>query len=89
MNFKEESLFFPLVHNGKYFFPAWKHYGNPQTTVVCDRCLKSNLIASIGWENRDLCMNCTEIICNKYYGPPFIEPRPINPYLIITDMLNK
>ena len=42
---------------GKYYNPAWKHYGN-ETNVVCDRCKTTQLDISVGWEDYDLCILC-------------------------------
>lgn len=88
MNIHTESLFLEIVKNGKFFFPAWKHYGNPSADVNCDRCKKSNLVCAIGYGTRDLCLSCAENICNKnmhYHNyhdyPPFMPgPIPLNPH---------
>jgi hypothetical protein len=91
MSFHEESIFLEIIHNGKFFFPAWRHYGNPNTDVRCDRCFKTNLVCAIGYHDRDLCLDCTEIICNKNKHinsmPPFIPvPKPLYPHPYITRM---
>jgi hypothetical protein len=84
MSFNEDPVFIEIVIHGKFFFPAWKHYNNPTTDVRCDRCFKTNLVSCIGHMDRDLCLNCADIVCNKNKHtvqpyPPII-PKPIDPY---------
>ena len=93
MSFSENPIFLDTVIHGKFFFPAWKHYGNPSTDVRCDRCFKTNLVCCIGYGDKDLCLDCTEIICNKnkhihphhphgpILPPPPFNPDPIFPYI--------
>jgi hypothetical protein len=85
MSLQEESIFLEIVHNGRFFFPAWKHYGNPNTDVRCDRCFKTHLTCSIGYHDRDLCLDCAEIICNKNTKLTPI-PKPLFPHPYITRM---
>ncbi len=95
MSFYKESVFFDVINHGKFFFPAWKHYGNPNADVRCDRCYKSGLRCSVGYQDKDLCLDCTEIVCDKNVsllpkGPlnphpqpimdPFSYPGPLNPH---------
>lgn len=70
-----------VVNNGNYFFPAWKHYGNKNLAVNCDRCNKSNLQACIGYGEIDLCLNCVDILTNNKQIKPivFIEPPKFIP----------
>ena len=42
---------------GKYYNPAWTHYGKPGT-VFCDNCNKSDLTVCVGYDNTDVCMQC-------------------------------
>lgn len=65
MNFNKESNFYDIVYFGKFYFPSWKHYGDINADVRCDRCFRTNLICSLGYRNYDLCMDCTEIVCSK------------------------
>lgn len=61
-----------IVDYGMYYFPAWRHYGNTPKNVICDKCLKSNLGACIGYGEQDLCLQCadrmTENSCNFHSG---------------------
>lgn len=50
-----------VVLNGKYYNPAYSHYGY-KTNVVCDRCKRTNLDICIGYKDQDLCFNCVDII---------------------------
>lgn len=44
---------------GKYYNPAWKHYGKPSFVVSCSVCKKDNIKACIGGHNDvDICMEC-------------------------------
>ena len=49
-----------IVKKGVYYYPAWKHFGLIPTNVACDRCNKNNLIACIGYQDNDLCLDCVE-----------------------------
>ena len=35
--------FIKIVNHGQFYYPAWKHYNNPNTNVCCDRCGKKYL----------------------------------------------
>lgn len=52
-----------VVKKGKYFNPAYLHYGK-KVNVVCDRCKRSNLSICIGHDigdnNYDLCLTCVD-----------------------------
>lgn len=84
MNSNGEFKFLEIIRNGKFFFPAWKHYGNIPTDIRCDRCFRTNLTCSLGHLEYDLCMDCTEIVCNKTTSSHTITPDPIH-----TQQLNK
>ena len=47
-----------LLQYGTYYSQAWRHYGNPTTSVVCYCCRTRNLRACIGFRDIDLCMRC-------------------------------
>lgn len=57
--------YFRVLDSGKYYYPAWKHYGR-LVTVVCDRCGKSGLKSCIGFGQQDLCMICVEELTNPF-----------------------
>jgi hypothetical protein len=57
--------YFRVLDSGKYFYPAWKHYGRP-VAVACDRCGKSGLRACIGFGQQDLCMVCVEELTSPF-----------------------
>lgn len=75
-----------IINNGIYFFPAWKHYGNQNLTINCDRCNKSNLQACIGHGDIDLCLSCVDQLTNNpikipiIMPPRFIPPPDIPPF---------
>lgn len=56
---------FKIVSLGKYYYPAYTHYSITPTNVRCDFCSKSNLECAIGYEDKDLCMNCVEVLANE------------------------
>lgn len=66
-----------IVKFGVYYFPADKHYYSG-TIVQCDKCLKSNLRACIGYGNLDLCLNCTDQVESRMsrINPPSIHFNP-------------
>lgn len=59
-----DAAFERIVKEGNYYFPAWKHY-REGVNVVCDRCARVQLSASIGYADQDLCLNCAELIGNQ------------------------
>lgn len=71
-----------IVKHGKYYYPAWKHYGNENNNVRCDRCNETKLKACIGYDQKDLCLSCanelTSLIDNHdfTFDPTFI-PAPV------------
>lgn len=54
-----EDRFNSLLDNGKFYYPAWNHYGR-RVVVVCDRCKMSDLDACVGYGGSDLCLMCVE-----------------------------
>ncbi len=69
-----------ILDYGTFYYPAWKHYGHSTTEVVCDRCLKHNLSACIGYNDQDLCLKCADELSNpniKYYHEQYIAPVQI------------
>lgn len=58
------------VRYGKYFYPAVAHY-YPGSIVQCDKCLRTNLRASIGYQDIDLCLSCAmHVEMNMQYQNP-------------------
>lgn len=53
-----------IVQKGTYYFPANKHYAG-YGHVICDRCSKTNIECSIGYQNLDMCMVCVDIISKQ------------------------
>jgi hypothetical protein len=53
-----------VLKNGTYYFPAWKHYGDPKLNVICDRCNKNHLTSCVGVgydvNGVDLCLDCVQ-----------------------------
>lgn len=55
--------------NGTYYRPAGLHYSqrNPHShTVICDLCGLRGLLACIGLESSDLCMQCTQNLLDRH-----------------------
>lgn len=63
-----ESQMNEIVQKGVYYYPATSHYVRP-CTVTCDRCMRTNLDASIGYNNLDLCMTCVATIAENLKSP--------------------
>lgn len=54
------NLYVDIYKNGHYYSDTQNRYVN--SPVICDRCLKQNLISCIGWKDHDLCMQCIAFI---------------------------
>jgi len=52
------DLFRDVFEYGIYYYPAWKHYGNRDIEIGCDRCQRLGLYVCIGWNDCDICMEC-------------------------------
>jgi hypothetical protein len=68
-----------ILERGAFYYPAGLHYGNPDTAVTCDRCRRTNLRCSIGFDRFDYCLPCVETVANSL---PLIVPsfdRPMGP----------
>ena len=61
------------VKLGQYFYPAVSHY-SAGSIVQCDKCLRTNLRASIGYRTIDLCLACAQQIEMNMKYP---NPEPI------------
>lgn len=62
-----DSRFKNVVEFGTWYFPASQHYGRSTDThgltrVHCDRCKAKNIVASLGYEQLDLCMGCVQMV---------------------------
>jgi len=74
---KKDLFFISIYENGKFYMPAWKHYGINITNVQCDMCGKSNLTSCVGFAESDLCMGCVDKIANKSVIQFNKPPQPI------------
>lgn len=68
-------LYEDIYRYGKYYFPAQAHY-NSNVVVHCDRCLKEDISACIGWEEHDLCLRCAADV-NDIMNGEYIEEEII------------
>jgi hypothetical protein len=72
-----------ILERGVFYYPAGRHYGNPDASVNCDRCRRTGITACIGFDRFDYCLPCVDaIVRTRPTGPgtwnPDIEiPRPI------------
>ena len=62
-----------IIANGKFYCPATSHYDgilppHLNNNVYCDFCGKTMLKASIGYEAKDLCLTCADMITNEING---------------------
>ena len=72
-----QETFMQIYKLGTYYNPATNHYGRTDTSVVCDRCKRTNLNVCIGWLTYDLCLKCVQDIDSiKAYTPPVTIPTP-------------
>ncbi len=79
MDTYELEMFFQIVEYGNFFFPAWRHYGNPQLNVKCDRCQRTNLSCCIGFKDKDLCLKCADYLAERMLNNKPIHPPPFLP----------
>jgi len=63
-NIMSDELFENIVANGEYWYPAKKHYRG-LCSVSCDRCHKNDILVSIGYKDKDLCLDCVNFIIQR------------------------
>ena len=55
-----------IAEYGTYYRPPWKHYvtqrGPTGTDVKCDKCFKIIKNCCIGYEDKDLCLKCVDLL---------------------------
>lgn len=79
MNIQQQSSmssqFENVIKHGTYYYPAERHYYSG-CVVRCDRCDRTNLKASIGYHEIDLCLACASQIESLLprVNPPSIIP---------------
>ena len=61
-----------IFKNGTYYNPASSHY-NTDTSVICDRCKRTNLDMCIGYDTYDLCLQCIQDISLQ------LKKQPVSP----------
>lgn len=54
--------FLNIIKKGTYYYPALKHYDLDDGNIICDRCNRNNIPACIGYNDKDLCMECVNDI---------------------------
>ena len=54
-----DSILMNIYKHGKYYNPAWDHYGQG-AIVSCDRCQRTQLKICLGWDKYDMCLKCAE-----------------------------
>lgn len=62
-----------ILVNGKLYYPASNHYADnfkdPNLiNVCCDFCNTSMLKISIGYNDKDICLSCADLIANNKKG---------------------
>ena len=67
-----------ILERGQFYYPAGIHYGNPDAAVTCDRCRRTGLKASIGFDRFDYCLPCVEAVAASA-GRPTISALPVLP----------
>lgn len=65
MSLLDEEGIKTVITCGKYYKPAWQHYGTKQI-IRCDRCQKCPLDSCIGYDETDLCLKCVSEIEDSY-----------------------
>lgn len=56
-----DSILMNIYKHGKYYNPAWNHYGQGAGVIVsCDRCHRAQLKICLGWDKYDMCLKCAE-----------------------------
>ena len=75
----QRQQFADIIRFGTYFYPADRHYYSG-CIVQCDRCNRTNLRASIGYRDVDLCLACASQVESRML--------PVNPPPIITGVTN-
>ena len=61
---EDASLSRAVLARGVFYYPAGLHYGNPDAAVTCDRCRRTNIVASVGFERYDYCLPCVEAVAH-------------------------
>jgi|AntRauTorckE6833_2_1112554.scaffolds.fasta_scaffold178028_2 hypothetical protein len=67
-----DDLYIDIYKLGTYYNPSQNHYGK-DVEVSCDRCLKRDLVACIGWGDHDLCLTCASFVDEMFYEGEIIE----------------
>jgi len=55
--------FIDIIKKGRVYYPAIEHYNN-SPNVQCDRCYRNNLEICIGYNDKDLCLPCADILAS-------------------------
>jgi hypothetical protein len=66
-----------VIERGVFYYPAGRHYGNPSASVVCDRCKRSGIPASIGFDRYDLCLPCVDTVATRLPLPSDVASLPV------------
>jgi len=63
MNTFVDDNSFNVYRYGTYYNPAFRQYNlTTMVNVICDRCHKNYLNVCIGWNNKNLCLECVNMI---------------------------
>lgn len=63
---------------GTLYRPATAHYPHKSNCIVnCDNCNRQNLLACIGYNDKDLCLRCADDMIDRNRPSPPISFPPV------------
>src|ERR1700747_421926 len=68
-----------VITYGTFYYPAYKHYNNPEANVECDNCGSEQLKSCVGYDKYDICMKCTDSLSNMFYRNLNTLTQPTQP----------
>src|ERR1700747_981413 len=68
-----------VITYGTFYYPAYKHYNNPEANVECDNCGSEQLKSCVGYDKYDICMKCTDSLSNMFYRNLNTLTKPTQP----------
>lgn len=74
---------FNVYKFGVYYNPAFKQYEMVQTiiNIMCIRCRKNYLNVCIGWNNKNLCLECAHMIDSFVLSNMIYHNNTINSFI--------
>jgi len=90
MNTFVDDNSFNVYRYGTYYNPAFRQYNlTTMVNVICDRCHKNYLNVCVGWNNKNLCLECVNMIDSFVLSGIITQGIPYNTHHTTHNLMHR